>query len=194
MKTVLHERYILTRPNFMKAKFFNYPNWGEKNIYTQKYIFNIFTKKLHEGMTIVDYCNLWNTTFGMKRSRIVHIVRHPYDVLNSAMRKRSRRLRRDMTKGEVEKFIDNYTKIVPGYTREIMELPNSISIKFENLLADKSNMIKKLFNFCKLSLTNDPEVARKDRLFAHKKEKSSYPNMPEVFETMNIVEGIRYGC
>ena len=82
-------------------------NWGEKVPYfpsARKY-------------PIVKYCKEWNSFFGEK-ARILHIVRNPYDVALSNVKKFK-------TINTIEKPLNIYKKIVPTAIEEISKMKNS---------------------------------------------------------------------
>lgn len=185
VSTMLHERYILdgrSREDLQQLPFFNSEHWGEKDIYTQKNCYNIHTKRLL-NITILDYCNLWIKTFGLDQSKIIHIVRHPFDVLDSLIKKAARRYKRNLTKREKYNIISLYMSVVPNYTKAISDLPNCMTIKYEKLVLDKGKVTKNLFRFCGLPETNDPERAKIERVLAYKRKKFNF----DVEDTIKIM-------
>lgn len=190
VKRCLHEKFILIKHK--KDPYSKRRNWSEKVVYVHKYIYDIWTKKRYEGTTIVDYCSIWNERFG-NESRIVHIVRHPYDVLISLFRKIERRRKGNMTDKEKLKIINNYLSIVPDYTEAIMSFDNCISVKYENLILNKDNILPLMFKFCNLPIVADSEGMKVGRVFVYKKVGFDFSrDISNVISVMNKIPGPKY--
>ncbi len=193
VEAVFHERFLLkkfrTRNSVIKhavksgctAK----GNWGEKTPYYPN-IRKINTMK---------YCHQWQDYFH-KESRIVHIVRHPFDVAAS----------------NVKKFncyfnvpIRMYCTHVPVITRKIDALKNSVTVKYEDLLIHPEIIIPKLYDMCNLNPDVDwedllraqekPQYQKlnKSRALAYKGKKINVKkDMSDVFEFMNSFGHTKY--
>lgn len=173
-------------------------NCVEKNIYEKPYIDE--TKKI----SYIDYCNLWNERFG-NEAKIIQIVRHPYDQWNSLIhykyQKENMNYKQPLYKGskrEDHKIVENlrrYFSCVSDYTKKIMSYPNSLSIKYEELIDNPEMTIEKLYKFCEL----DPErVKSRETImirerFLYKENGHRIDNEPslkkyskEYWEVMNV--------
>jgi len=151
--------------------------------------------------TIYDYCNLWLDWF-KDEARIVNIIRHPLDTIYSAIAKRGRRMGivsngfkgfENISKNISENMVNNYFKISPKYPEMISKLPQTITVKYEDMVGDydKHNQV---FNFCGLSDYVFPERRKIDRIFAYKNNGFRIDRpITNVVKTFNrIAKGVKY--
>ena len=90
--------------------------WGEKLPW-----YDIKPRRTYNG-TILDYCLDWTQMF--PDSKIIQIVRHPIDVMNSNLNKFN------LGNKQVFNIMD---KCIPQIVPKIDSLSNCLSIKFEDL-------------------------------------------------------------
>jgi hypothetical protein len=108
-------------------------NWGEKILYDYPCI---------DGGVVdaLDYCLFWNECF-QDESKIVNVLRYPFDVVLSSMKKR---------KSSIEKALGIYKHWMPWMAQEVNSLGNSVTIKFEDLLYEPLSTLEKVFDHCHL--------------------------------------------
>lgn len=160
-------------------------NCVEKNIYEKPYIDE--TKKFR----YIDYCDLWNERFG-DEARIIQIVRHPYDQWNSLIhykyQKENMNYNQVLYKGskredhKIVKNLERYFSCVPEYTEKIMAYPNSLSIKYEELVNNSEKIIENIYNFCELDPHNTRRIEKiysRER-FAYKENGHLIDNEPSL--------------
>jgi hypothetical protein len=164
-KLLLHPSHNDTKEILIKK----YPvfnpgrNCGEKNIYA-KPIFGKLPKR-PDHLTAIKYCRKWNKYFG-EEARIIQIVRHPYDVWNSMIRKKH--LRRGIER-TIIKDMKLYFDFFPEYIELMKKFPNCLSIKYEELVLDPMKVIKELYDFCNLDSSSIQHEKMKDgRVFCYK--------------------------
>ena len=163
-------------------------NWGEKVPYypsARKY-------------PIIKYCQQWERYFG-KSSRILHIVRHPYDVALSNVSKFK-------NINHVEQPIRTYKGIVPRAVKEIDKLRSTYTFKYEDLLTDADEMMFNIYKHC--GLKPDINFRKKmrsirnyryqkidpSRAFAYQEQNINWKDyeLDSVIEIINEIDGVKY--
>lgn len=188
VRQILHEEFLLTRfktlPEIKKYLVtrktkMNKQTWGDKTPYYP----NI------RKMPVSRYCGMWNDLFG-KEARIIHVVRHPYDVAFSVHKKYS--------KQTFHKAITLYRKSIINSVKATLSMPTAITFKYEDLVLNPDKMVPELFEFCNLDSSVDFRALMKNwenpkyrsfdesRVFAHKGEK--IPKLKEPLD--NIITEI----
>jgi hypothetical protein len=162
-------------------------NWGEKVPYypsARKY-------------PIVKYCKTWEDYFADK-SRIIHVVRHPYDVGFSTVKKFK-------NVSSVDKPIEIYRNIIPTAVKEIDKLKSTFTFKYEDLLLNSDEIMFKIYKHCgvnpdfdfkkKMMQIKNPRYQKinPERAFAYKRKdiNSDYKLKP-VIEILNTIDGPKY--
>ena len=168
-------------------------NWGEKLPW-----YDIKPRKIYNG-TILDYCLDWNELF--PDSKIIQIIRHPIDVMNSNLNKFN------LGNKQVFEIMD---RCIPQIIPKIDLLNNCLSIKFEDLVIAPTEVLTKMYGF--LGLDNNPETVMsvvrhkqyrlegiiKSRVFAYAKENRPYElkiknfDFGNIIDVLNKIEGTRY--
>lgn len=195
---MFNEEHILRSRSLPGFRFVNkqylynrYPkfklNYGEKLIYEK----GVLGKRHISNVTVVDYCKQWNKTFG-KDSRIIQIVRHPFDSWNSIIRfkYRSRRIEK-----EIPRMFDQYLKCIPNYTQEISELKTCLTIKYENLVLNFKEITANIYKHCNLDPFNYSEVVRTGRAFNYKRNGFGLKvdsRLNKVIDVFNRFDGPKY--
>lgn len=162
-------------------------NWGEKVPYypsARKY-------------PILRYCQKWEEYFG-DNSRILHIIRHPYDVAFSNVKK-FKNIK------SIEKPITIYKNIMPISVTEIDKLNSTFSFKYEDLLLNSDEMMFKIYKHCGLNPEFDFKKKMLDiknkryqkidpkRAFAYKKKEiNKNYELDPVIEIINKIDGPKY--
>jgi hypothetical protein len=186
---MLFEKWLLKNVKNEKAvpqkhkKMIN--NCGEKVIWGKR------TTGKNTSQTIVDYCHLWNDFFS-DETRIVQLIRHPYDTLNSLVISKKR-----LPRGPAfERNYSEYLQFAPIYVKQISEIPNCLTIKYELLVSDLNNTTKVMYNHCKIDPTHKhPEKMKKGRIFNYKKKDFLFKyddRLKHVIEVFNTIEGPKY--
>lgn len=163
-------------------------NWGEKIPYSS------VSKK---GISVVEYCRKWNEYFG-DESRIIHIIRHPYDVSFSVIKK-------EKNINEFNNPLASYVNYMRKSVLQIMEMPNTFTIKYEEMILRPNIIIPSLYSFCDLDSTIDfneylsklsnrkYQKINSSRAFAYKnKEIKSKIDCTDIFKILNQIDGLRY--
>ena len=162
----------------------NKGNWGEKVPYFPN------LKKI----PVVKYCEKWNRYFG-KSSRILHIIRHPYDCAISNVKK--------------FKHIHKYTMPLNLYRTAIPKAlnikRNVYTFKYEDMLINQDIVIPKIFEHCGLKSDIDfRQVMKKwenpryqsidpSRAFAYLEQNINFKNdLSSVIEEVNKIGGPKY--
>ena len=196
VKRIMHESFLLTKcqnkPQLKKQLVkhninIKKDNWGEKVPYYP----NI------RRTPTVKYCEKWIEYFG-EQSRIIHIVRHPYDITLSIMKKYA-----GQNKFHVPLTI--YKRKVINTIPQIMNLDNTLTIKYEQLITHPDITIPMIYEFCGVDSTIDykhylQKLKNKkyqsidsSRAFAYKKKKiKSDIDISEVLQIANTIEGPEY--
>jgi len=163
-------------------------NWGEKVPYypsARKY-------------PIIKYCEQWERYFG-KSSRILHIVRHPYDVALSNVKKFK-------YIHSVEHPIKTYKRIVPVASKKIDKMRSTYTFKYEDLLTDADGMMFKVYKHCglkpdinfrkKMRTIQNKRYQKIDpsRAFAYREQNVKWKNydLDSMIEIMNEIPGVKY--
>jgi hypothetical protein len=163
-------------------------NWGEKVPYFPS----------ARKFPIIKYCEKWNKFFNSK-SRILHIIRHPYDVAVSNVNK-FKYIK------NLEQPIRTYKGIVPVATKKIMKMNNTYTFKYEDLLINPDDMLFKIYKHCglkpdinfrkKMRTIKNRKYQKIDpsRAFAYKKEqKLNFDfDLDCVFDILNEIDGVKY--
>lgn len=196
IRKMFHEDFLLKKCNSKKRLYShlmnNYKidvdkqNWGEKvPLYPSA-----------RRISAKVYCERWNEYFG-KDARIIHIVRHPYDVGLSVKKK---------YKGQTfSAALRIYKRTMPRIVSTLSEFKNCFTFKYEDLLLNPDEKIKGIFNFCGLDNYNYKNKLSKlpreryhsidpTRAFAYKQLKQKFTK--DVSEVINVinekVEGVEY--
>lgn len=171
VRRIFHEHFLLNKYNkvtlqkFLEKYGVDFKNdtWGEKCPYYPNIRKN----------PVIKYCEKWNEYFG-KESRIIHIVRHPYDVTFSIMKKNKNVKKFDIP---VKMYCSKLSKTVP----EILNLKNTITIKYENLLQNSEVVVPLLYDFCGL----DKDVDFRKLLLRLRNPKYQTINTVRAFDYRN---------
>lgn len=162
-------------------------NWGEKVPYFPS----------ARKFPIVKYCDRWNKYFG-RNSRILHIIRHPYDVALSNVQK-FKNIK------SVSKPLGVYKGVVPVAVNRIEKMDTSYTFKYEDLLRDPDTMLFNIYKFC--GLKPDINFRKKmrgiknkkyqkidpSRAFAYKEQNIKWDyEFDSVIEILNEIDGVKY--
>jgi len=140
IRKMAHEATILANEDRFK-KYTIDKNMTDNNSWGEKVPF--YTSNIKRGFnkSIVEYCKSWNNKF-KEKSKIIHILRHPYDVSISNQNK---------YKGlKIEKTLKLYSKIMPKIITDIYNLGNCYIIKYEDLLFNPEIELYNIFSFCEI--------------------------------------------
>jgi len=170
------------------ASISNKPVWGEKVP---------FYGGIRKGVGPVPYCERWNKFFG-KQSRIIPIVRHPYDVAFSVVSKY-----KNIKK--ISKPLGRYKKQMTGVIPKLLKQERVLTIKYEDLLLNQDIVVPKIFKFCNIKEDIDfrkmlSKIENKrykfidpSRAFAYNEKKFSTDiNIDDVIKICNMIEGPEY--
>jgi len=162
-------------------------NWGEKVPYypsARKY-------------PIVTYCEKWEEYFG-DDSRILHIVRHPYDIALSTVKK----FKNIKT---VDHPLKLYKRIIPRSVKNIGNLRTSYTFKYEDLLLNPDEMMAGIYKYCgldpdfdfhkKMKMTPNPRYQKIDssRSLAYKNKGVNFDcDLQEIIEPLNFIGKTKY--
>ncbi len=173
VRKILHENFLLTRcrtkkqiKRFLNAGKINMKTdtWGDKTPYYP----NI------RRIPVEKYCATWNEHFG-EESRIVHVVRHPYDIAFSVHHK--------YPKQKFGRALNVYRNGVRKAVKATLEMPTVITFKYEELVGNPDEMVPKIYKFCGLNSDVDFRAMMKkwtnkkyqtfdeSRIFAYKGKK-----------------------
>lgn len=196
VKRMLHEVFLLKRYDNKHSLLTyiknlgidtNKDNWGEKVPYFPS----------ARKVPILRYCEKWNEYF-QQQSKILHIVRHPFDVALSNEKKF-----KHIT--SVDTPIKIYKSIVPVVLEKTSHMLQMFTFKYEDLLLDSEKILFEVYKHCGLtpnidfkSLMERIENKKyqkfdKERAFAYKKQKlvSSY-DLKDTMEKLNKIPGSKY--
>ncbi len=143
--------------------------------------------------TIVNYCEKWNRIFE-DQSRIIQVVRHPYDCLNSLVLSKKRTPRGAL----FESVYEQYLEYIPDYTLQIAALPNCFTYKYEDMVLNHKETLKKMMEFCGLdsSYKYTKRKVKKGRAFNYKKMKHMRferdKRLKDAIQKFNKLGGIKY--
>ena len=197
VRQILHEEFLLTRfktkgeiARYLKTRKtqIDKQTWGDKTPFYP----NI------RKIPVSRYCGIWNELFG-SQARIIHVVRHPYDVAFSVQRKYS--------KQTFQKAVTLYRKSIINSVKATLSMPTAITFKYEDLVLNPDKIVPQLFEFCNLEASVDfrkllknwenPKYQSFDRsrVFAYKGQK--IPKLKEplnniIIELNKLVEGPEY--
>lgn len=191
VKRMFFETWLLIQAKTKKQLIKKYPalksTCGEKVINEKRVIGKIGRSNLN----IVAYCLQWNDWFG-DEAKIIQIVRHPCDSLNSLFI-----LKKKFPRGpEFKKVYHEYLNYIPQFANDIFNLSNCLTIKYENLLSNTEQVIKNIYNHC--NINSDfifEEKIKHGRSFnyQHKDLLFDYnPKLEEAIEVFNQVDGPTY--
>lgn len=192
--TILFERWVLNKCKNLKDVYKKHPFFarekpcGAKVIYAKRVIGKIG----RSNQNIVDYCKKWERFFG-NDSKIVQIVRHPYDSLNSLVLSK-RRTPLGPVFGSVYR---EYLDYIPKYTLGIAELPTCYTFKYEDLLLDHERVLKEICEHCGLSTDyRYPKRIKTEKAFNHKVNKKLLfkfdDKLQDVVNAFNQLDGVKY--
>ena len=175
-------------------------NWGEKIPYYQLDI-----NKNEFKTSIIEYCSRWKRYFE-NESRIVHIVRHPFDVATS-----------NKNSGYTPNFLipfrtwaSNVPQVLDSLNSGNMDV---FTVKYEDILCDPARFLDQIFSYC--SLDSSPELVQelikggeiykfdkieKERAFNYKSKPNfntkmlvdSSPDIAETISRINQFGSIEY--
>jgi hypothetical protein len=160
---------------------------GEKVINAKRVIGKIGKSNFN----IVDYCLKWNDWFGPE-AKIIQIIRHPCDSLNSLFIVKQKYPRGP----EFKKVYHEYVNYIPNFFNEILNIPNCLTIKYENLLSSPKQVIKNIYSHCNIS--SDfifGEKIKYGRLFNYKRKDLLFeynPRLEKIIKAFNKVDGPLY--
>jgi len=197
IRKILHESFLLfgcsTKKqviNYIENKNINAEkeNWGEKIPYSSV---------SRKGISAVEYCRKWNEYFG-DDSRIIHIIRHPYDVSFSVIKK-------EKNINEFNNPLAKYVNYMRKSVLQITAIPNTFTVKYEKMLLNPDITIPALYGFCGLDPSIDfnkylsklknrrYQKINSSRAFAYKdKEIKSKIDCTNTFKLLNQIDGPKY--
>lgn len=182
------ENWLLLHPKMMNNKSFKKGHTvGSKVIYAKRVIGKIGKTKYN----IVDYCNDWNDKF-KEEAKIIQIVRHPLDSLNSLVISKKRHPRGPSAQSIYE---NEYFKYIPKYTLKIAAIPNCLTIKYEDLVGNPDEVIQRLYKHCNIDVVKFKEKMKVHRIFNHKDRKFLLPwddRLKNVVDVFNTLPGTKY--
>ena len=198
MSGMFNERHILRGKSLPGFQFINKKqiynrhlkfnlNHGEKIIYEK----GVLGKRHLSKVTVVDYCRQWNKTFG-KESKIIQVVRHPFDSWNSIIRFKYRTRRKE---DQIPRMFEEYLKYIPKYTEAISKLDRCLTIKYENLVLNFKEVVAIIHEHCGLDPFNYSEVPRTGRAFNYRRngfKLEADPRLSEVIDVFNKFDGPEY--
>jgi hypothetical protein len=190
---IIPNNYQGTKDEFFKINLsLKNDNWGEKIPY---YLPKI-TKQ--GGGFVWNYCIRWNNYFE-KESRIVHIVRHPFDVAESTVKRGFKK--------HINQVIKQYQWTIPIVIDNIQKVENVLHIQFETLLKEPEKILKKIYKFCNLDYSDDvikgvlsnKNIFRYGKInpkrayqFKKKNENWKKYDINPILKKLNTLEGINY--
>lgn len=198
IKKMFHEKLVLRRLEshdkllniFLES--FNIDikndNWGEKVPYYHS------AKKYNPN----KYVQLWFKTFP-RNGRVIHIIRHPYDVAFSTIKKYP-------AKKTITGTLKVYKKMVPQIIDELDGNDRALTIKYEDLLLNPDDIIFNIYKFCgvnpninfrkkmKKNFKNQKyEKIDPTRAFAYQNKQFEISvDMKNVIDKLNELSGIKY--
>lgn len=191
VKSMFFEKWLLRNVKTKKQLLEKHPVFkytcGEKVINAKRVIGKIGTS----NFTIVDYCMQWNDWFG-DEAKIIQLVRHPCDSLNSLVISKKRHPRGPAF-GNVYREYLNY---IPQFADDIFNISNCLTVKYENLLSNPKKVIKDMYAHC--NINSDfifQEKIKVGRAFNYKHKDLLFeynPMLEKAIEVFNQVEGPTY--
>lgn len=160
---------------------------GEKVIWEKK----VTGKFGKTDQTIVDYCLKWNEWF-QDEAKIIQIVRHPFDSLNSLII-----LKKKAPRGpSFEKTYAQFLNCASRFINDMKSIPNCFTIKYEDLVMNPDNTIKKLYEHCEINPTHKhQEKMKTKRIFNYKDREFLFEynsRLEGIIQTMNDISGVEY--
>ena len=191
VKKMFFEKWMLKRGNTKRELINKHPIFkhtcGEKVIWAKRVTGKIGTS--HES--IVDYCHKWNRLFG-DEARIIQIVRHPYDSLNSLVISKKRFPRGPVFRANYREY-RNYAL---DFFRGIYETNNCLTIKYEDLITNPDVMIRCMYEYCNINSEHKiKEKMKNGRVFNYKSKDFLFEyneKLREIIDLLNTFEGVKY--
>jgi len=134
-------------------------NWGEKCPYYPN------LKKI----PIFKYCDIWNRYFGDK-SRILHIVRHPYDCALSNVKKFKHI-------PSVDNPLNLYRRSVSPSVVKVSKMKSAFTFKYEDMVLDSDRMMFDIYKHCGLK----PDINYRKKMRAIKNSVYQKIDMSRAF-------------
>jgi len=185
------EKWILKQANTKEELFKKYPQF--KNIFGEKIIWEKrVTGKIGKTKeNIIDYALKWNRWFG-KEARIIQIVRHPYDSLNSLVISKKRFPRGPNFPLVYQEYLGNASRFFEG----LFSIPNCLTVKYENLIENPEQTIKKYYSHCNIDVNHrHPEKMKQGRVFNYKEKDFLFEydkRLHDIIKTLNKFPGVKY--
>jgi hypothetical protein len=193
IEKMLFEKQSLKRVKTKEELLKKYPmykkkNVGEKTIWEKRVMGKIL---IEEKFDIVDYVKRWNYFFG-EEARVVQIIRHPFDSLNSLVLSKKRFPRGPKFDLVYKEYLDYASKFVT----EIMNISNCFTIKYENLIKNPDYIIKLMYDHCGIdSSYKHKEKMKKGRIFNYKEKDFLFnydSRLENIIDTFNCIDGPKY--
>lgn len=191
VKQMIFERWMLKQADTKQQLISLYPFFnstcGEKVIWAKRVTGKIGKTK----NDIIDYCNQWNDWFG-NEARIVQIIRHPFDSLNSLVISKKR-----LPRGpSFENVYREYLKCAGIFVDGIRSIPNCMTIKYESLITDSDSVIKKLYSHCNIDPTFQyPEKMKQKRVLNYQEKDFLFnydERLEKIIDVFNETPGVKY--
>jgi hypothetical protein len=170
------ETKLLRKNKTKKQLIKKYPQFSENRSCAEKIIYEGVTFGSKTKDTPIMYCDMWNEYFG-EQAKILHVIRHPYDVWNSLLLKLY--LKRHWEHLIIKKLQD-YFDCIKQYPLQISKYENSMIYKYEDLILDNKNMVKKIYKFCGLPHFDYKERMRTNKVFWYKEIGHRINNEPKL--------------
>jgi hypothetical protein len=191
VQKMFFEQWMLRRGKNRKDLQNNFPVFrgtcGEKVIWAKR----VTGKIGRTTESIVDYCKKWNKWFG-KEARIIQIVRHPYDSLNSLVISKKRFPRGPVFKRNYYEYRNYALKFFKG----IHDLNNCFTIKYEDLVSNPEYNIRRMYEHCNInSEFKFEEKMKKNRILNYKEKDFLFEyneKLKEIIDLLNTFEGEKY--
>lgn len=197
VKKMFHEQLLLTRMKYNNTLLQFYlhhhninidnDNWGEKIPYYN----------LAKTESPIYYCKKWLTMF-KEQGKIIHIIRHPYDVALSVVKKYN-------NIDNINQPLKIYKNMLPKVLDVLDSNDHVLNIKYEDLLLTPDDTLYKIYDFCSLTPDiNYKEIMFKNinekyrnidssRSFVYKEKKiKTNINMRKTIDILNNIPGIKY--
>jgi len=191
VKRMLFEKWALKQGSTKKELIKKYPMFkstcGEKVIWEKR-----VTGKIGKTTeSIVDYCLKWNDWF-QDEARIVQIIRHPFDSLNSLVISKKRFPRGP----SFNTIYPEYLKYAGLFVSWISDIPNCMTIKYETLVAKPDQTIRKMYKHCSIDPNHKhPEQMKSKRIFNYKEKDFLFKytdKLEVIIDSFNKIEGVKY--
>jgi len=191
VKNMLFEKWLLIQAKTKQQLVEKYPflnfTSGEKVIIEKRVIGKIGKSNFN----IIDYCLQWNDWFG-KEAKIIQLVRHPCDSLNSLVLSKKR-----FPRGPSFKTVyHEYLTYIPNFINDIYNMPNCLTVKYEQLLATPKQVIKNIYTHCNINSDYTyKEKIKKGRAFNYKHKDLLFdynPKLEEAIKVFNQFDGPTY--